>query len=499
MFRSVAQVVTVLGYVVLIRGIPEEDFGVYSLLYAVIPLVSLVASLGLTQVLRRYQPEYLQAENTAAAAWLVRFVSAARLVANLVVLGVILLAWNHVAPIVKLGPYRTEFLAFNLILLLSFQTSILQFALESHMLQRYAIGAGIILSVVKLILYSVFSIYRELSLETAILTDTLAYAAAYTVMRIAYQRKCLTKDLKAKYRPKKKERKRLIRYGLFNNFNDAGVLLMYSTLDSFFIAAYIGTVAVGIYAFYSRLRNMVTAVLPARLFQNVIRPMLFAIPVAEAHYKLPRYFSFLLNINLLVYWPAFAFSLVYHAEIVEVVFAGKFVDYSWLFPVIMVFGLINTMSEPSTLVAQYEERAEIILLSKLFAIYNIGAMILLIPLMGIYGAALAAGTAQTMKNVFIWWHVRHRAQWINARIALWVSLALWGSGTALLFGIKTLLPFSSLIDILIGMVVIGGFSLLHMRSQAISSSDRQILEAVAPDRASILLEKLGLKSSAGVT
>jgi O-antigen/teichoic acid export membrane protein len=495
-FRSVAQIFTVLGYIILVRGIPEEDFGVYSLLYAVIPLVSMVASLGLTQVLRRYQPEYLRAGNAAAAAWLVRVVSTSRLIVNLIVIAIILLAWNYIAPIVKLGPYRTEFIVFNAILLLHFQVAILRFALESHMLQRYAIGAGIVLSFVKLISYGMFSAYDKLTLETAILTDTLAFAASYTILRLAYNRNCLTHESRVKFRPDKKERKRLFRYGFFNNFNDAGVLLMYSTVDSFFIAAYIGTVAVGIYAFYSRLRNMITALLPARLFENVIRPMLFAIPAAEADSKLPRYFSFLLNINLLVYWPAFVFSLSYHAEFVEVVFGGKFIEHSWLFPMIMAFGLINTISRPVTLVAQYDERAEIILLSKLFAIYNVGAMIVLIPLMGIYGAVLAAGTGQTMKNLFIWWHVRNTARWINGRAAIGVSVALWGSGVALLFGIKTILPVPPTVGILVGLIFIGSLCLLHLRSQAVSSSDRYILAAVTPEKAAGLLERIGLLSPA---
>jgi len=496
-FRSVAQIFTVLGYIVLVRGIPEEDFGVYSLLYAVIPLVSMVASLGLTQVLRRYQPEYLRAGNVAAAAWLVRVVAISRLVTNLAVIAIILLAWNYIAPIVKLGPYRTEFIVFNAILLLHFQVSILRFALESHMLQRYAIGAGIVLSFVKLVSYTLFSVYGKLSLETAMLTDTLAFAASYTILRLAYNRKCLTPDTRVRFRPDKKERKRLFRYGFFNNFNDAGVLLMYSTVDSFFIAAYIGTIAVGIYAFYSRLRNLVTGLLPARLFENVIRPMLFAIPADEANSKLPRYFSFLLNINLIIYWPAFVFSLAYHAEFVEVVFGGKFIEHSWLFPMIMVFGLINTISRPVTLVAQYKERAEIILLSKLFAIYNIGAMIVLIPALGIYGAVLAAGTGQIMKNVFIWWHVRDTARWINGPAALAVSIGLWGAGVALLFGIKTVLPVPPIVHILLGLTLIGGLALLHLRGQAVSSSDRYILAAVMPEKAASLFEKIGLLSPAG--
>ncbi len=57
------------------------------------------------------------------------------------------------------------------------------------------------------------------------------------------------------------------------------------------------------------------------------------------------------------------------------------------------------VADPVSLVAQYEEKAHVLLLSKLFAAYNVLAMFLLVPFLGIYGAAIAAGTAQTMKNL----------------------------------------------------------------------------------------------------
>ncbi len=45
-----------IGFVVLVRAMPENDFGVFNLLYAFIPMLSTVASLGLEQTKRRYQP-----------------------------------------------------------------------------------------------------------------------------------------------------------------------------------------------------------------------------------------------------------------------------------------------------------------------------------------------------------------------------------------------------------------------------------------------------------
>jgi O-antigen/teichoic acid export membrane protein len=56
-YRAISQLATFVGYVVLVRALSEQSFGIYSLLYAFIPVISTAASLGLEQTLRRYQPE----------------------------------------------------------------------------------------------------------------------------------------------------------------------------------------------------------------------------------------------------------------------------------------------------------------------------------------------------------------------------------------------------------------------------------------------------------
>ena len=191
--------------------------------------------------------------------------------------------------------------------------------------------------------------------------------------------------------PSRDERKRLFRYGLYYNFNDVGTLALSSRVDNFFIAAFMDPIAVGTFSFYTRLSGMVTRSLPTNMFQNVIRPVFFATAPAEAAVRIPKYFTLLINTSLLFTVPITAYAAVYHRELVDVVFGGKFREHSLLLPVVLLFVTTNIISVPVALAAQYAEKAHVILLSKVFGVFNLLAMLALIPILGVYGAALATG------------------------------------------------------------------------------------------------------------
>ena len=490
-FRVLSQITTALALIIQVRGMTEHDFGVYSLLYTFIPVIGTLLSLGLEQVMQRYQPEYLRAGNRLGAAWLMRRIAVGRLATNILIIVVVLSCWNLVAPLFKLTPYRGTFAVFSFLILLQFQSRILQLALGSHMMHRYSVGSMTTLSIVKLVAYGALYLTHRLTLEAAIFSDMLAYGCAYAMLRVIYNRRCLVPEARGRYRPTPDERKRLFRYGLYNNFNDAGVFLLYSTVDNFFIAAYLDTVSVGIYSFYGRLRQMVVNALPAKQFENIIQPMFFAIPATQADRNVPRYFSFLLNMNFLLQWPALAFAVAYHHEIVQLVFHGKFIDKSWLMPLLMGFATLNVIADPVSLVAQYEEKAHVLLLSKLFAAYNILAMFLLVPFLGIYGAAIAGGTAQLFKNVFVWWYVRKRAVWTNARAAILASIGIWGAVVAVCYAVKAVIPLPALFQVGFGAVIFVVAGLIYLRSPALSSSDREILRTVTPTKAARIMQRLG--------
>ena len=122
--------------------------------------------------------------------------------------------------------YRLEYWYFCPLLLLHFQANILQLTLSSHLLQRYAIGMTAAQSATKLIFYLACLWPGSLTLKLVILADTFGYALLYAGTRFAYVRFCRPPSSKTKFRVEPAERRRLLRYGFYNNFNDAGTLIL---------------------------------------------------------------------------------------------------------------------------------------------------------------------------------------------------------------------------------------------------------------------------------
>ena len=453
-----------------------------------------MASFGLEQTLRRFQPEYLRTDKPRASAWLVRFVAGARFASTVAMIAIILLGWNLIAKRFELVGYRADFAIFGVLIILFLQSTILQLALASHMMHQYSVGSVAAMSVGKLLAYGAITLFGTLTLRAAILSDIGAYALGYLLLSIAYRR-LKGKDEQARgFHLDAAERKRLRRYAVYNHFNDASSLLVYGQTDNFFIGAMLSPVAVAAYAFYGKLTEMINNLIPQKLFDNVIQPMFFAVPRAEADTRLSRYFTLLIDLNLALQLPAIALTIVYHRELVQVFFAGKYLQYSSLFPLVLALSIVPaSMSVPISLVAQYHERAGLMLASELFGLYQVGAMLVLVPALGLYGAALSTGSFHALRNFWIWWQLRRQVQWRNLKGMLSMGLLVWGSVVLACSLLRMALPqLPALVQLVIGALICGLGVLVFLRSPGISRSDREILANLMHGREARFLRWLGL-------
>ena len=139
------------------------------------------------------------------------------------------------------------------------------------------------------------------------------------------------------------------------------------------------------------------------------------------------------------------------------------------------------LSFPIGLVLQSIEKVQILLYSKIFAIYNLVADLLLINSYGVIGIALATGSAVLFKNIFCYLFARKYTGLIadfKGLAIIFINSLLMGF---LLFPVRSMvvdIPSFILITLL-GIVIY--FALAYL-NKAFSDQERNVINKILPKR-----------------
>lgn len=493
-FRVLSQATSLVVTVFLVRALSEHDYGIYNLLYSVIGLLGMVASFGLANTLQRYIPEYYSKGEFRIANNLYRVASIIRLFSNVAVLGLGLIFWELVAPYLKIVAYKNCFMLFTLIVLLHMQRELLEICLGSYFLHKYSQGFSLVFVLIKAAGYAL-AIMTEMDLWFILTMDLLAYFIIFCVLQIIYYKKIPISKGHME-RIGWGEKRRLVRYALFYNFNDTGAGLLNADFDNFIIVMYLNPVAVGAYAFCQRVTRMIQRLIPVNYLLDVIRPAFFSLGSLADTKKINQFYQSLIKINYIFNIPIFFFIAIFGEELIRILFGGKFLGYYHVLIGVYFFSMINAFQGPLGLVAQLKEKADIILYSKVFAVYNLIADILLIKYFGIWGAVGATGSAVLGKNLFIWYFIRKEASFKGMGEYFYKSILFWVCVASVVLGIKTLV-LNHVIEFIIGFIIFGISFPLQFRCGLFSYSERQSFRVITNEntKLSYIAKFLGIQTA----
>ena len=475
-FRLLSQASSLIATVLLVRTLSEHNYGIYNLLYSVIGLIGMVASFGISNTLQRYIPEYYSKGEFRIANNLYRTASTIRLFSNVVVIGLVLIFWELIAPYLKIVAYKHYFMIFALIILLHMQRGILGICLGSYFLQKYSQGFSFVFVLIKAVGYA-FAIIMEKDLWFILMIDLLAYAIIFCILQLIYYKKIPTSKGYLE-RINKDEKKRLIRYALYYNFNDTGVGLLNADFDNFIIIMYLNPVAVGAYAFCQRITKSIQRLIPASYLIDVIRPAFFSLGSVSETQQINQFYQSLVKINYIFNIPIFFFIAILGEDFIKVFFGEKFLKYSHVLTVVCFFSILNAFQMPIGLIAQLKEKANIILYSKVFAFYNLLADIILIKYLGIWGAVFATGTAVLGKNFFIWYFVREEARLKGMEKYFSTSIFFWVSVSTIVLVLKYAIV-NHFVVLVIGLILFTIAFGLQFRCNFFSQYEKKVLKIIA--------------------
>jgi O-antigen/teichoic acid export membrane protein len=390
--------------VLLARGLSKQEYGVYGVFQGMLPYAALASSLGLAYVFLRFIPEYHTRGDDGLVKRLVNGGVALRLAAGVVTLILALVFYRRLGAFFHVAGYRDLFAVFCLAMLVMFEATLLSQALNALFLHAYAVAAQVAYTVVKAGLLAMLVVSGHLNLKGAVWLEVVSAAVILTGVALAFQRQFGTHV--ASTSGLAKQRRRLARYAGFSVLNDAGSAVFSLSTDLLVIGHFLGATAVAPYYLASQLVERLGKLNPVVGFQTVVTPMFFT-KYAGDRARTTEMYRLLTKLSLFVIVPLVCVYPILGRQFVELVGGARYHKAFLLVGILIALGPVDAFAYPTGLVLQALERVDHVFYSRFFALYNLGASIVLVQRFGLVGAAVATASAVTLKNAYLtFWAVR---------------------------------------------------------------------------------------------
>jgi O-antigen/teichoic acid export membrane protein len=385
----------------IIRKFSVSDYGVYNILVNLATIALFFTSFGIPGILERYMPEFYERKRYHLMRRTVIWGLLLRLLAGFVFVGIVLMHSNLFIEYLHLPPEIVRYFpVLCVIILFVIESQLLGGAVLAALLeQKYLNLSNLIYSAVKFILFF-FSLYLGYGLIGIIWSWVIVEALLF----LLYFSKCYSLTLAHKVTKDNNEKlpiKRMVKFGSFLLFSSIGYFFLDITIDTYLIAYFLDTTAVGLYSFAMGIPHQLLMYSPALILSSIL------LPVSIRRYTTNRDKSELKYIyqlyNKIVFFsgvPIFVGLILLADKTIVYVFNPAYIGVLSILIIYSIFSAINMFVYTLGPVIRTLERTEIYALIQVFAVYNIVMDIVLIPEYGIAGAAAATLSAQFFKFLF---------------------------------------------------------------------------------------------------
>ncbi|MBU0517944.1 oligosaccharide flippase family protein [bacterium] len=391
------KLVTVFVTVYVIRKLPIIDFGVYNIFQDTISLVAVIFGLGIPSLIGRFLPElYERGLFGDLKKWVYRALGA-QLVLGLTGALICLFGRQYLGAFLNAENFADLYPVFAVGLVFTILNQTAQTVLDTFLLQRRRNIIRVIVSILRAGLY-LLALILDFGLVGILWAFSIAAMVGsllfiWTVKKIKYPDNVAPRregmgELKSRFR----------RYGAYSYFNEIGSMILSRRIDNYLISSYLNPAAAGVYSFAAKIVDMLVALTPLKVGNLIISTILFRQFTEDPTQEfLQRRFNLLSKLAFYLTLPFLVVLIGLRTEI-TIFIDERYLQATNILAVIAIFETLNCFSWPIAWMAQTTEKVEVQLYSKIGAIYNIIAAIILIPRYGPIGAAWATGTSALIKN-----------------------------------------------------------------------------------------------------
>ena len=480
-YMIIGKLVTpIIGFLIsiyIIRKLSVTEYGIYNMLLAVMGYIGLFSSLGLPSIFQRYIPDFNEEKKVSNLKKLITQGSLLRVVLSALFVLFVILFSNQVGRFFKIEDWTGYFKIFSLGIIFSLESSLLSIALTSLFLHKYFVISNTLYVVLRAgILY--FLLKLGFGLNGLIIGEAICYGILMIMFILFYNFRFAKLN-----KVNGKERfplKRLARYGGYSYFNEVGTTILSVSTDFFVISAYLGPSAVGIYAFANKLMQMLTRWMPHNLVREVIKPTFFTRYTQTKNINdLEKMFNLLSKFSIFFIFPLITGIFILGDKIILFIFGAKYISSLQIVWIVAFFAAIQSFTFSVGLVIRAIEKIHVVLLSKMFAIYNLIGDVLVVKHWGITGIALITSSAVLFRSFFVFYFARrYTGLSFDLKGVLVISLNSVILGLFFYFARPFIVNTQSLIvSAILGIVI---YLLISHFNKAFTEQERKIINRVLP-------------------
>ena len=396
--KGVSAIAGMLAMMLVIRELTIESFAAYSVLVALVEMLTTISGLGLVHVLLRYVPElYNKHFQTSLRQLILGSLSLRSGVLLLASLAAYALA-DQFAPLVGLGAAIVAYKVFLLVVILRSTTHFLSQILESTLhqgtVQLGFTSATIVRLVGMLYLLNIGHVQLIDVIWVEVISDALSFVIMlYGVINLARDHSAENKNddgswLNVNLKP-------IAKFALAGYLQHLAITPYGGHTNRLVGGGMLSIGAMAAYGFAQSLYEYVKRYMPAQLLVGLIRP------VVIARYSESRDFSVaaglcssVLQINILIIMGMYAMLVVGGGEALLAISAGKYgAETMLILSILFMVLLLETQRQQLELLVQTVERYHFLIFSNILLATSIVLAVILLPLLGAgaFPAANAVG------------------------------------------------------------------------------------------------------------
>ena len=392
----------------LIRKLPVNDFGIYSLFFGSLSVFAMFSINGILISLTRFSPELIQKKYFSFHKTIIIKLFFISLFVTFIFVLLIFLYKEAIGVILNIPNFSIYYSIFIINIFIYLEYTVSQNILIPLFEQKFLSIINVIGIIVRGILY--WLLFSHLSVNLIFIIEAIGMGVS-TIPSLIYGYNKLTwlannSDTCTSKSEKKEYKRRIYRFALLSTASEMGEGGFSQISDYYFVSAFLGPFAMGLYAFPYKIISSIFNWIPIGRINELMRPYFINkyYEKNEDNLYLNEMFNFLVKFFILLYGIIIACILSYQNIINIYVFKSKYIDTQILLMVILSFVLIRAFTFSIYMIIELKEKIQHSLYAQSFAVFNVFAVIFVLRYTGwgLIGVALATGISSLLRNSYMY-------------------------------------------------------------------------------------------------